>query len=417
MSAKAAPKKRRPWIKWVVLAVVVAAVAVIGVSMLGTTGSTAAVTTAKVSRQTLKVVVSGSGNAAVDDVTEVQPGVTGTVKNLSVKLGDKVKKGDVLFKIVNDDLSAAVTRAEASYSQSLQSVQQSKSGLIQAQNALYNAQHPSSASTGPVPAADSRAVKLAKQQVTAAQAGLSTSYINLTSAETALAQARDNADKRTVTAPVSGIVTILNAQNGQSLGSSSGSSSSSGASAASASSSSNSAVEISDLSTLRARISINEVDLISVKVSQVASVTFDALPDVIATGKISAIAPTGTNSSGIITYNVDVRLESVDALLRPTMSCTAEIVTDTRPDALTVPSAAVHTNSATQSKYCLVQAADGSTTQAAVKTGKVVGTTTEILGGLTEGQTVVTSPLSGATATTSAGSSRGGIGAMFGGGR
>lgn len=413
MSAKAAPRKRRPWIKWVSLAAIVAVVAVIAVSMLGATDSTAAVTTAKVERTTLKVVVSGSGNATVDDVTEVQPGITGTVKSLSVSLGDEVAKGDVLFKIVNDDLSAAVTRARASYSQSLQSVQQAKSGLIQAQNSLYNAQHPSSVGTGPAPAADARAVKLAKQQVTVAQAGLSTANLNLTSASTALDQARDNADKRTVEAPVSGVVTVLNAQNGQSLGSSSNSSA---ASAASASGSSNSAVEISNLSTLRARISVNEVDLVSVKVGQVASVTFDALPDVVTTGTISAIAPTGTNSSGIITYNVDVRLNSVDPLLRPTMSCTAEIVTDTRPDALTVPSAAVHTDSATQTKYCIVQASDGSTKQVAVKTGKVVGTTTEILSGLTEGQTVVTSAV-GTAASTTSGGARGGMGAMFGGGR
>jgi len=416
MSAKAAPKKRRPWIKWVVLAAIVVVVAVVAISMLGNSGTVSTVTTAKVERTTLKVVVSGSGNAAVDDVTEVQPGITGTVKNLSVKLGDTVKAGDVLFEIVNADLDAAVTRAKASYSQSKQSVQQAKSSVIQAiqaQNSLYNAEHPSAVGTGPAPTPDARAITLAKQQVTVAKAGLATANINLTSASQALTQARDNAAKRTVTAPVSGVITILNAQNGQSLGSSS---SSSGSSAASASGSTNSAVEISDLSTLRARISINEVDLVSVKVGQVASVTFDALPDVVATGTISAIAPTGTNSSGIITYNVDVKLDSVDALLRPTMSCTAEIVTDTRTDALTVPSAAVHTDSATQSKYCTVQATDGSTKQVVVKTGNVVGTTTEILSGLTEGQIVVTSA-AGSSTTTSSSSTRGGFTAMMGGGR
>ena len=413
MSAKAAPKKRRPWIKWVVLAAIVVVVAVVAISMLGNSGTVSTVTTAKVARTTLKVVVSGSGNAVVDDVTEVQPGITGTVKNLSVKLGDTVKAGDVLFEIVNADLDAAVTRAKASYSQSKQSVQQAKSSVIQAQNSLYNAEHPSAVGTGPAPTPDARAITLAKQQVTVAKAGLATANINLTSASQALTQARDNAAKRTVTAPVSGVITILNAQNGQSLGSSS---SSSGSSAASASGSTNSAVEISDLSTLRARISINEVDLVSVKVGQVASVTFDALPDVVATGTISAIAPTGTNSSGIITYNVDVKLDSVDALLRPTMSCTAEIVTDTRTDALTVPSAAVHTDSATQSKYCTVQATDGSTKQVVVKTGNVVGTTTEILSGLTEGQIVVTSA-AGSSTTTSSSSTRGGFTAMMGGGR
>jgi RND family efflux transporter MFP subunit len=391
MSAQGAPKKRRRWIGWVALAAVVVVVAVIAISMLGTSTTDTAVSTAKVVRTTLKVVVSGSGNAVVEDVTEVQPGITGTVRSLSVKLGDTVKKGDLLFKIVNDDLDAAVQRARAGYRQSSQSVQQAKSSLIQAQNALYNAQHPA-----PPAVVDARAVTLAKQQVTVAHAGVHTSEANLTSSRTALSQAIDNAAKRTVTAPVSGLITILNAQNGQSLGSSS---SSSGSSAGSTSGSTNSAVEISDLSTLRARVSINEADLVSVKVGQKASVTFDALSGVVTTGTISAIAPTGTNSSGVITYNVDITLDFIDPALRPTMSCTAEIVTEVRENTLAVPSSAVHTDATTQAKYAIVQATDGPTTQVPVTTGKVVGTQTEILTGLTEGQVVLTS----ATASTSSG--------------
>jgi len=417
MSAQGAPKKRRRWIGWVALAAVVVVVVVVAVSMLGSSGTASAVTTAKVERTTMKVVVSGSGNAIVDRVTEVQPGITGTVKSLSVKLGDKVKKGDLLFKIVNDDLDAAVQRAQASYRQSVQSLAQAKSSLIQAENQLYSAQHPTATTQNPDPTVDSRAVTLARQQVAVASDGVSSARANLASAKTARSQAEDNAGKRTVTAPVSGMVTILNAQNGQSLGSAA--SSSSGASAASASSSSNSAVEISDLSTIRARVAINEADLVSVKVGQSASVTFDALSGVATTGTISAIAPTGTNSSGVITYDVDITLESLDPALRPTMSCTAEIVTETLADTLAVPSSAVHTDSASGTKYVVVQATDGSTKDVAVTTGVVVGTQTQVLSGLTEGQVVVTSAVTttGSSSSSNRAGGMGGIGALMGGGR
>lgn len=409
MSAQGAPKKRRRWIGWVALAAVVVVVAVIAISMLGTPTTTGTVATSKVVRTTLKVVVSGSGNAIVDDVTEVQPGITGTVRSLSVKLGDTVAKGDLLFKIVNDDLDAAVQRSTASYRQSQQSLQQAKSSLIQAQNSLYNAQHPN-----PPAVYDSRAVKLAKQQVKVADAGVHSAQANLTSSRTALSQAEDNAAKRTVTAPVSGLVTILNAQNGQALSSASGSSAS-GASAGSASGSTNSAVEISNLATLRARVSINEADLVSVAVGQKASVTFDALAGVVTTGTISAIAPTGTNSAGIITYNVDITLDSLDPALRPTMSCTAEIVTEVRENTLAVPSSAVHTDPTTQARYVIVQANDGSTGQVAVTTGKVVGTQTEILTGVTEGQVVLTSATATTTGTRGDRGGMPGFGAMIGG--
>jgi macrolide-specific efflux system membrane fusion protein len=80
------------------------------------------------------------------------------------------------------------------------------------------------------------------------------------------------------------------------------------------------------------------------------------------------------------------------------MSCSADINTATHTDALVVPSAAVHTNSTTQSHYVEVLASDGSQSQVTVKTGLIVGTQTEILSGLQAGQTVVTGT---ATSTTS----------------
>jgi multidrug efflux pump subunit AcrA (membrane-fusion protein) len=408
------PRKRRRWIWWVVLAVVLVAVAAIVIPMFSGGTSTPSYTASTVKRMTLNVTVSGSGNGVVSDVTEVQPSITGTVKSLSVKLGDAVVKGDVLFKIVNPDLDAAVTRARNSLTQAKQQYSNSKASVLQAENTLYKAQHPSAVGTMP-PVVDAGAVKVAKQQLASAKLGRTAAAGSVTAAQTALSQAEDDADARTVTAPVSGVITVLNAQNGQSL--SGGSSSSSGSSAASAGTSSNSAVEISDLSTLRARVAINEVDLVSVKVGMEAAVTFDALPDLVTSGTISAIAPTGNSSGGVVTYNVDITLVKADARLRPTMSCTAEITTSTRPDTLVVPSSAVRTNASTQKKYVLVgDEATGAITQVDVTTGVVVGTQTEVLTGLTEGQTVLIGSSSSSSTGTGGnqGGPGGGMGAFFG---
>jgi multidrug efflux pump subunit AcrA (membrane-fusion protein) len=424
MSAAAAPKKRRRWGWWVVLAAAVLVVGWIAVSALSSGQQGTTYTTSTVQRQTLQATVSGSGNAVVSDVTEVQPGITGTVKDLSVKLGETVKAGKLLFRIVNPELDTAVKSAEASYRSALESVSQAKASVISAQNTLHSAEHPSKVGTV-TPSPDARAVKLAKRQLTTAKLGLTAANKSLASAKSSLSQAKADAKKRTVKAPVSGVVTILNAQNGQSLTGSS-SSSSSGSSASSASSTSNSAVEISDLSTLRAQVEINEVDLVNVKVGQEASVTFDALTDVVASGTVSAIAPTGTNTSGVVTYNVDITLDSVDSLLRPTMSCTADIVTATHDNALVVPSAAVHTDSSTQGHYVETLSSSGQLQQVTVTTGLVVGTQTEILSGVAEGTTVVTgtstgttsgsSSTTGSVSTSGTGSSRrSGIASLFGG--
>jgi RND family efflux transporter MFP subunit len=414
VSASGVPKKRRRWIWWVVLGVVVVVVAAIVIPMLTTTSSTTTYTTATVTRQTLDVTVSGSGNGVVSDATEVQPSITGTVKDLSVKLGQSVVDGDLLFKIVNADLDAAVERAEGSLTQAKQQLLNAKTSVLQAEAALDKAETPNASGT-----VDAKAVKIAKQQLASAKLGRTSAGEGLTSAESALSQAEDSADARTVTAPVSGVITVLNAQNGQSLSGSS--SSSSGNSAASASSSSNSAVEISDLSTLYAQVQINEIDLVNVKVGQPAAVTFDALPTVIESGTVNSIAPTGISSSGVVTYNVNISLVNPDPRLRPTMSCTAVITTAVRPDALVIPSSAVRLDSTTQKNYVLVgNTSTYAISQVNVTTGVVVGTETEILSGLTAGQTVLIGGTSGSTSSTSTTGSTGarggggGLGLLFG---
>jgi len=147
---------------------------------------------------------------------------------------------------------------------------------------------------------------------------------------------------------------------------------------------------------------------VDVKVGMSARVVFDALPDAAASGTISAISPTANSSgSGVVTYDVDITLGTADPRLRPNMSCTAEITVDTRPKALTVPSSAVRTDSTSGSKYVLVgDLKTKAITQVTVTTGVVVGTRTEVLSGLTEGQTV----LIGSTDATSGNSTSAGGG-------
>jgi HlyD family secretion protein len=418
MSGVGVPKRKRRWIWWVVLAVVAVAVAAVTLPGLLTSSSTdTGYTTGTVTRMALTATVSGTGSLAVSGVTQVQPGITGTVEDLSVKLGDTVKAGETLFTLVNDDLDAAVTRAKASYQQAKQQVQQAKISLTQAKNDLYKVQHPSSIGTAPAPAADASAVTVAKQKVTLASMGVTSANLGLSSASTSLKQAEDNADKRTVTAPVGGLVTVLNAQNGQSLSGGGSSSTSAGG----MTSGSTGAVEISDLGTLQARVQVNEVDLVKIKLGQKASVSFDALPGSDASGTVSAISPTGTSTQGVVTYDVDLTLTTIDPRLRPNMSCTVDIIVATKDSALVVPTSALRTDATTKQKYVLL--VSGQQTQRAdVTTGLVVGTNTEVLNGLTEGQEIVTtSATSSSTGTGSGNDERGGgmggIGAMMGGGR
>jgi HlyD family secretion protein len=418
MSGVGVPKKKRRWIWWVVLAVVAVAVAAITLPGLLTSSSTdTGLTTGTVKRTALTATVSGTGSLAVSGVTQVQPGITGTVEDLSVKLGDTVTAGQLLFRLVNDDLDAAVTRAKASYQKSKQQVQQAQISLTKAQTDQYNVEHPSSIGTAPAPPVDANDLKLAKQQVTLASMGVTSAKLDLSAASTAVKQAEDNADKRTVTAPVGGLVTVLNAQNGQSLSGGGSSSTSAGGTGGSTG-----AVEISDLGTLQARVQVNEVDLVKIKLGQKASVSFDALPGSDASGTVSAISPTGTSTQGVVTYDVDLTLTTIDDRLRPNMSCTVDIVVATKDSALVVPTSSIRTDATTKQKYVLLVSGQQSQ-RADIKTGLVVGTNTEVLTGLTEGQEIVTTSATSSSSSSSGpgnddrGGGMGGIGAMMGGGR
>ena len=135
----------------------------------------------------------------------------------------------------------------------------------------------------------------------------------------------------------------------------------------------------------------------SIKLGQKANVSYDALPNDSASGTVSAIAPTGTSTQGVVTYDVDITLDKIDPRLRPNMSCSVDIVVETKESALVVPTSALRTDSTTKKKYVILLNGTNAT-QADVTTGLVVGTNTEILTGLKEGDTIVTSY---ATSTTS----------------
>src|SRR3989339_1654295 len=77
--------------------------------------------TATAQTGTLTSSISASGNVIVDQSSNIDPTITGTVANLAVNIGDKVTRGQFLFSIDNDDLSVSVSKSQTSYAQALSS--------------------------------------------------------------------------------------------------------------------------------------------------------------------------------------------------------------------------------------------------------------------------------------------------------
>jgi HlyD family secretion protein len=88
-------------------------------------------------------------------------------------------------------------------------------------------------------------------------------------------------------------------------------------------------------------IPFNEVDTAKIKVGQAASLTFDAIPDLIIKGKVIEIASTGNVSQGIVNYDVKISLDETDERIKTEMSVSAVIIVETKTGILLVPSEAV----------------------------------------------------------------------------
>lgn len=146
-----------------------------------------------------------------------------------------------------------------------------------------------------------------------------------------------------------------------------------------------------------AKISLNEVDVAKIKLGDSANMTFDAIDSLEMTGKVAQIDTIGTVSQGVVSYGVKIAMDTKNDQVKPGMSVSVNVITDVATDVLTVPNAAVKTNTS-GGNYVQVLGSDGKPQNITVQIGIADDTNTEIKSGLNEGDNVVTQTItSGAT--------------------
>ncbi len=147
-----------------------------------------------------------------------------------------------------------------------------------------------------------------------------------------------------------------------------------------------------------AELSVNEVDAAKIKVGQKATLTFDAIDELTLTGKVVELGSVGTVAQGVVSYAVKIALDTQDSRVKPGMSVSASIITDSHQDVVRVPSSAVKTSGDSHSVEMIDGATDTSalgvltTTpprQIPVEVGISDDTYVEITSGIKEGDLVV----------------------------
>jgi HlyD family secretion protein len=282
------------------------------------------VTTEKAVRKTIVQTVSATGKVQPETEVKISPEVAGEIIELPVEDGLSVKKGDLLVKIKPDSYKALLEQQEAAISSAKATNLQQKATMMKTEQDLKRADDMFNKKT------------ISIQEYNAAQAAYDvakntheSSLHEIERAQAGSSQARDQLSKTTVYSPIDGTVTVLNSKLGERI-------------VATGQFAGTEVMRVADLNHMQAVVDVNENDVVNVKIGDKANVKIDAYSERKFKGTVAQIANTGkTTGAGtqeeVTNFEVKINLDNENLLLRPGMSCTADIETNMVKDVVTVP--------------------------------------------------------------------------------
>ena len=297
--------------------------------------------------------VTATGELKAKSQVSVQPQLIGEVTRLYVKEGDFVHKDQVVCELDRSNYESATELARIAVEQLKRTYARTES--------LYR-------------------LKLISDE------GYEQVRLQYDNAVAQQQQAEDQLAKTIVTAPVSGRVIQLNVQEGEM------------AIAGMTNISGSVMMTVADLSTMLALVEANETDVPSIKPGQKAKLALDAFPDTVFEATVNRVGYmpiqtliTATEKS--TRFQVELQLDRPTDALRPGMTVSADIITSQRDSVLSVPIQALGRRKIKGEETQTVFAVkEGKAKLTPVKTGVSSDVDTEILEGVSEGDTVVTGP-------------------------
>src|ERR671911_246192 len=285
----------------------------------------------QVSRRDLVSSVTASGKIEAKTSVDISADITGRIIDIAVREGDMVKRGQFLLQIDPAQYQAAVARAQGVVSSMEAILLQTRASRDQAQRAWNRAKQLRELGENLI------APETAEQAQTAlevAEANFQSSRAQLEQARAGLQEARDNLAKTRLTAPIAGRVVRLAVEEGEV------------AVPGTFSRETGLLLTIADLSVILAKVQVDETDVVRLTHDDSVEVTIDAYPDSTFVGRVTRVShsakltstetASGSNDRAV-DFDVEITLEAPPGGIRPDLSCTARIVTDTRENALGIP--------------------------------------------------------------------------------
>lgn len=265
---------------------------------------------AQVERKTITQTVEVSGDIEPMEQVEVKSEISAKIKELTVKLGDVVKQGDVLVELDNRELLTDKASAEIEIEGTLLLVKKARRDA-ERDVELYTRE------------------LIPEKTVLDSKNTLAVAENNSDKAQKRLQIVLDRLAKSKVLAPMGGKILELPVVEGQVVV------------AAASVNSGTSLMKIADLQKLQISTHVNQVDVAKLKLEMGVDFSVDSIPDFKMQGTIQEMAPTATVKNNIKGFRVQIAINQPDERLRPGMTANVVIVIGKAENVLSIPLSAV----------------------------------------------------------------------------
>ncbi len=277
--------------------------------------------TATVTRGDLRATVTATGSLQAMGTVEVGSEVSGRIQRVLVAYNTRVRKGELLAELDPVQLRAEAHQAASQVKAAAAGVAQANATLLASQQALDRAN------------SEAKEFLLSTQDLEAARAAYARAQATVASAEAAgdvaeatLKSATWKLDKTKIVSPIDGIVLTRSIEPGQTV---------------QAAFTTPIFFKIaSDLSRLELHVQVDEADIGRVRDGLAAEFHVDAYPERTFASRVESLHNDSTTSNNVVTYEAVLSVDNGEHLLRPGMTATATIISESRTDVVLAPNAA-----------------------------------------------------------------------------
>jgi HlyD family secretion protein len=328
----------------IAVAVVLVGAAVVAANFYFKRDKGITVTTDVIKTRDLEAIVSASGKIQPKRLVNISAETPGRVVDLAVNEGDRITKGQFLLQIDPKSLrsrvegnAASLESAEGSLSQMRQMVETARVTVEQNQQNLTRQRN-----LWAQQLTTREALEKAENDLRTAQSALQEREKQVTSQSSRISQERATLDsarydltKVRMESPIDGIVTRRNIQQGET------------AMIGTMNNAGTVLLQLADMSVIQAEVEVDETSIPHVQLGQLAKITIDAIPDRTFKGHVTEIgnspiqAAAGATATQATNFKVVVILDEPVPEVRPGFTATADITTATRKNVVAVPIPAV----------------------------------------------------------------------------